>query len=315
MSGGSGSNGSGTLGLLALVRMFSLLYADETMRPKYNILFLLTGGGNLDFSGLKLWLKTANTRLTDTIELVINLDSLSGWRTHKSGELYLHHSKPKSKDTVASDWYDSFAEAASREKLVLNDAHKKINLGSKTMDWEHEHVAQFHMLSVTISGKRTPGVPTLLDQSDLVDFNSIARASRMVAEAISLRLFDKYDKGVQLFANDSSYHADATFFQSWARAMENNVHVTPYMTEKSPLSLAFKNHMDKYTSAKVNKFNLDKAYTFYNGGSQQIRVYKTVGAAFDFFFLAILLIYFSLLFLILRECTQGRWTSTHAKNV
>lgn len=40
-----------------MVRLFSVLYGDPKTRGKYNIVFLLTGGGKLNYQGSKKWLE------------------------------------------------------------------------------------------------------------------------------------------------------------------------------------------------------------------------------------------------------------------
>lgn len=57
MSFGADSNGSGVAVLLELVRLFSTLYSDVTTHGKYNIIFLLTGGGKINYQGSKKWLE------------------------------------------------------------------------------------------------------------------------------------------------------------------------------------------------------------------------------------------------------------------
>jgi len=57
LSQGADSNGSGVAMLLELMRVFSRLFASETTRPEYNLAFLLTGAGKLNYFGTKRWLE------------------------------------------------------------------------------------------------------------------------------------------------------------------------------------------------------------------------------------------------------------------
>lgn len=68
---GADSNGSGAVVLLELVRLFSTLYSDPMTRGKYNIIFLLTGGGKINYQGSKKWLEDQLDALDGSVIQVI----------------------------------------------------------------------------------------------------------------------------------------------------------------------------------------------------------------------------------------------------
>ena len=43
--------------LLELMRLFSALYSTGRSRPRYNLVFLITGSGKLNYQGSKKWLE------------------------------------------------------------------------------------------------------------------------------------------------------------------------------------------------------------------------------------------------------------------
>lgn len=57
LSFGADSNGSGVIMLLELARMFSKLYSKTETQPRYNLVFLLPGGGKLSYLGSKKWIE------------------------------------------------------------------------------------------------------------------------------------------------------------------------------------------------------------------------------------------------------------------
>lgn len=57
MSNGADANGSGVIVMLELIRLLSGLYADPKTRGKFNIVFVLAGGGKINFQGSKKWLE------------------------------------------------------------------------------------------------------------------------------------------------------------------------------------------------------------------------------------------------------------------
>lgn len=68
---------SGTVTVLELARLFSKLYNNPRTQSKYNILFVLTSGGELNFQGSKHWLSEVDERSTKSIEFALCLDSVS----------------------------------------------------------------------------------------------------------------------------------------------------------------------------------------------------------------------------------------------
>lgn len=54
---GADSNGSGVAALIELMRIFSRMYASPSSRADFNIVFLLSGAGKLNYFGTKKWLE------------------------------------------------------------------------------------------------------------------------------------------------------------------------------------------------------------------------------------------------------------------
>jgi Zn-dependent M28 family amino/carboxypeptidase len=52
MATGVDSNGSGVVGVLELARIFSKLYADAKTKGRYNVVFVLTSAGSLNYIGM-----------------------------------------------------------------------------------------------------------------------------------------------------------------------------------------------------------------------------------------------------------------------
>lgn len=65
MAFGAESNGSGVAMLLELVRLFSHLFSTSHTHGRTNLLFLLSGGGKLNYQGSKKWLED-NLDTTDS---------------------------------------------------------------------------------------------------------------------------------------------------------------------------------------------------------------------------------------------------------
>jgi hypothetical protein len=95
LSNGVDQNGSGTIGLLELTRIFSRLYSDERTHGHYNLLFILTGAGRMNYAGTKHWLKSIDTRILESLEFVLCLNAIGNGQN-----LYLHVSKNAKTDEI-----------------------------------------------------------------------------------------------------------------------------------------------------------------------------------------------------------------------
>jgi Zn-dependent M28 family amino/carboxypeptidase len=85
---GLNSNGSGVITLLELVRILSKFYENYESVIKYDLLFVLTSGGNLNFEGTQQFINTLDASIQDNLQYVLCLDSLAG-----GPDLYLHASR------------------------------------------------------------------------------------------------------------------------------------------------------------------------------------------------------------------------------
>lgn len=70
MADGADSNGSGVIALLELARLFSKLYTNSRTHAKYNLIFLLSGGGKFNYQGTKRWIED-NIENQGTVRLAV----------------------------------------------------------------------------------------------------------------------------------------------------------------------------------------------------------------------------------------------------
>lgn len=77
------------------------LYSDPSNRPKYNLLFVLSGGGKFNYFGTKGLLdeQLEDSPLLSSVDYTLCLDSLL--RGGESEGLYLHVSKPPKEGSKA----------------------------------------------------------------------------------------------------------------------------------------------------------------------------------------------------------------------
>ena len=76
LSFGGDSNGSGVVALLEIARLFSKLYMSSRSHAKYNLLFLLSGGGKFNYQGTKRWIEDQ----LDTAGNIVSTYSIEMWQ-------------------------------------------------------------------------------------------------------------------------------------------------------------------------------------------------------------------------------------------
>jgi hypothetical protein len=93
LSHGVDSTASGVVALMELSRIFSKLFDKSRTQPKYNILFLLAGGGKFNYQGTKKWIEdnveSSEISLLAEADYVLCIDAIG-----QGNGLNLHVSKP-----------------------------------------------------------------------------------------------------------------------------------------------------------------------------------------------------------------------------
>lgn len=147
ISYGADSDATGVVALVELARLFSSLYSSAHTRGKYDLLFLFTGAGKVNFEGSKRWLESQTSNLPG-VEFALCLDSLGG-----GDDLYFHVSKPPAAGTRSDDLLQSLRGVAKSTSggLDVPLVHKKINTAQKGRSWEHEQYRLKGVQSATLS--------------------------------------------------------------------------------------------------------------------------------------------------------------------
>jgi len=141
-------SGTSAVAVLELARMFAKAYKKQ--KGEYNLLFVLTAGGHMNFAGARDWLEMLDVQLMDSIDFVVCLDDLS-----TSNALHLHYSK-NPQDTTMKRISTAFETASSTNGAKLTLHRKKIQLKNPHLAWQHEQFAMKRIVGVTLSSHATP---------------------------------------------------------------------------------------------------------------------------------------------------------------
>lgn len=176
LSTGADANGSGVIALLELARLFSKLYTNSRTHAKFNLVFLLSGGGKFNYQGTKRWIEdnldSQDSNLLSDVAYVLCLDGIG-----KSDEMYLHVSKPPKEDSPGHHFLQNLQNVLKSfyPGVKFEMVHKKINLADDFLAWEHERFSIKRLPAFTIShfnSHKDPDRSTILDQRESVDVGS-----------------------------------------------------------------------------------------------------------------------------------------------
>ena len=88
---GINSNGSGIIALLELIRIISKIYENYESVIKYDIIFVLTAGGNENFKGTEYFINNLEPSISENLQYVLCLDSIGS--LNEKDNLFLHLSR------------------------------------------------------------------------------------------------------------------------------------------------------------------------------------------------------------------------------
>ncbi|CAH1982022.1 unnamed protein product [Acanthoscelides obtectus] len=232
LSFGADSNGSGVAILLELVRIFSNLYADAKTRGKHNILFLLTGGGKINYQGSKKWLEEQLDLLDGSMiqdaAYVMCLDTLAS-----NSSIYMHVSKPPKDGSPASLVFKELKSVAAEAfpHTGVDGVHKKINLADDILGWEHERFSIRRLPAFTLSSLKNHKnfhKSTIFDTRDSLDIKIMADNSKIIAEGLARHIY-----GISMGnVLGKSWDTNETHIEGWLNYLSNQPRSPQLLSDK-----------------------------------------------------------------------------------
>lgn len=300
---GANSNAAGAAMIIELARVMSSLYADSRTHPRYNLIFLLTGGGKMNFQGSKKWLEDqvdGENALPQDSTYVLCLDSIAG-----SGPLYYHVSKPPKEGSVGDRLIRALNSVAEQEEPPSNVQlnHKKINLAEETLAWEHERFSMKRLPAATLSTLKSHKDfmrTTILDTKDEIDMSIVVRNTRIIAEALGKHIF-ALNSG-KIFSNQLG--VDENSLQMWMDYLTGTPRSTQLLAHKNnQVVIALKDALAKYLkNVKVTYMTPDKRdpeLAFYDPTRTVMNVYSVKPAIFDLILTFAIVAYLLVIYFVL----------------
>ncbi|XP_971811.2 BOS complex subunit ncln [Tribolium castaneum] len=305
LSFGADSNGSGVVILLELARLFSNLYSDPKTRGKYNLVFLLTGGGKINYQGSKKWLEDQLDSLDGSIiqdaSFVMCLDTLA------SGDsLYMHVSKPPNDGSPASLFFKELKAAADQfPTTTVDGVHKKINLADDILAWEHERYSIRRLPAFTLStlkSHRELTRGTILDTRKNLNVEKLNQNTKVIAEALANFVYNTSLS--EIFGG--SLDVDKSYLEAWINYLTSQPRATQLLSNKDNALVTFlKDNFNKYLrDVKVSYAVPDKRdpdFLFYDVTKGVVNVYGVKPAIFDLVLTFAIILYLGTVYLFVQK--------------
>ena len=244
LASGVDSNGSGMLALLEIARIFSSLYQREGSQGDYNLLFVVTSGGRLNYQGTSHWINQLDSRLKDSIEYALCLDSIG-----KSEELFFHVSKFAKKPRI-QQLYSLFNQTASQKDIPLKFVQKKIDLDDERVYWQHEQFSKSKILGATVSSLPSAVDPRKrldsFDNSETFSPETFKKNVNYLAEVLVHHFYDHHSVSSDLLS--SVPEMNDVGLSSWLSAFDSHPRMAGFIADEDPLFDSVKNALAQYSA-------------------------------------------------------------------
>ena len=298
---GINSNGSGIIALLELIRIISKIYENYESVIKYDILFVLTAGGNENFKGTEYFINNLEPSISENLQYVLCLDSIGS--LNEKDNLFLHLSRfPREYEVTPNKLYSIFNTTAKNMDINLNYIKKKVFLSEDFVPWEHEQFSKKKIISATLSTLMAPPedifTRNLFTDVDM-DLNVVSKNIKFIVESLLEFLFD-YDN-----ANFTIFKDDKTLIDSKnLETMYNYLKKTP----RFPLSIErgskFNNDMFSYFNSYLQRVKRESfefnEIQFYENNSGDIKIYTVKSKIIDLYLLFGILMYLLVIYIYIR---------------
>lgn len=309
LSFGADSNGSGVAALLELARLLSHLYTSSRTHPRFNLLFLLSGGGKFNYQGSKKWIEdnidsSEGSLLPDSL-YTLCLDTIG-----TDDSLYLHVSKPPKEGSPGYLLYKELQNVADwlYPEMNVSMVHKKINLAEEVLAWEHERFSIRRLPAFTLSRLNVPKLlsrMSILDTRDKVDVDKLARNVKIIAEALARHMYNLTGKiKANIFTDGLAVQKQ--FLAAWIDYLSSNSRSAQLLASTSPrhpLVTTLEQTMARYLKeVRTSIFKPDRRepeVVFYEPAIAMMNAYRVKPAVFDLFLAVAIAVYLSFVYLII----------------
>jgi len=268
------------------------------------LLFLLTGGGRQNYAGAKHWLKSVDSRVLESLDFALCLDSLG-----TGDKLFLHVSK-KPKTPEIRSLYDTFRDTAAQSGIGFEVVHRKINISSPNINWQHEQFSRKRrtLVAATLSSKQHPSPlyfgSSIFDTRSSVNVDTLVRNIKFVVEALSRQIYQTQSQSQgnnQLQVAAQSHGINRHFVEAWLDFLGSQSRVSGMAPKKNDVNTEIERVLAQHTAdSKQTSFALESGFKFYKDERAQMSLYRVKPFTFDIYLALSIIAYLGALHVLLR---------------
>jgi len=205
-----------------------------------------------------------------------------------SDDLYLHISRLPTKDPRAKQVYETFEAVAKDMQIQFSVVHKKVNMSSEYVPWQHEQFSKKHILGMTLSGR--PTAPTFLSRTTLFDkplnIARLKRNTKFVTEVLARLIYSIHPES-KISVFEGNFQVSEDYLESWSETVALTPRVLPHFTRPgqppktilTSLEQEFKMYL---TDVSSKPFTITGPSTvFYDQISAEMSAYRGKPVTFD----------------------------------
>lgn len=308
LSVGADSSASGVVALLEISRLFSKLYKDQKTHPKYNLLFLLAGGGKFNFQGTKKWIEenieSSEISLLSEVEYVLCLDAIG-----QGDNLNLHVSRPPKEGSQGYQLFKDLQQVAGHlyPGFTVEVVHKKVNLADDILPWEHERFSLRRLPAGTLSHRPVAQTSrgSIFDKK--VDNKVLARNVKVICEGLARHIYNLtgkgYPKDIEIFSGELA--VSENYLQAWTSELSSQPRAQQLISKDSKLISSLEETLSRDLSevrrvlARADK--KDPEFLFYDVFEAKFSVYSVKPALFDLFLAVWIVAYLAVIYLFIEK--------------
>lgn len=304
---GADSNGSGVAVLLELARIFSKLYSKTKTQPRYNLVFLLPGGGKLSYLGSKKWIEEQSESadpsdessvLLQNIAFVMCLETLAS-----SKSIYAHVSKPPKNGTVTAQFLQELKYVATEEAGEVQLVHKKINLAEQMLAWEHERYSMKRIPAFTLSSLSSHKDwrrNTFFDNIETTDINNLYFNARIIAETLARLMYGFSESNVLI-----THKVELESLKYGLRYIGSHARAAQILSDKdNSLVTSLYYIINRYMRCNITLMHAEKnepEFVFYDVTKSTVHIYSVKPAVFDLVLTCIIATYLTVVYFMIQK--------------